>query len=151
MKKHTSVYKSVFLAFMFFSFLMPVAADDTPAEESAATEQTVSDNDTSTPVAALSGKKDKKVKKTKEEKKAEKEAEKAAKEAEKAAKKAEKNAKKAAKKNADKTTVKAELPAEKATPVKVKESEEFGIIRLRTKSRLGSYTLSVIQGYNWFR
>lgn len=146
MKKHTSVYKSVFLAFMFFSFLMPVAADDTPTEESAATEQTVSDNDTSTPVAALSGKKDKKVKKTKEEKKAEKEAEKAAKEAEKAAKKAEKNAKKAAKKNADKTTVKAELPAEKATPVKVKESEEFGIIRLRTKSRLGSYTLSVIQG-----
>ena len=146
MKKHTSVYKSVFLAFMFFSFLMPVAADDTPTEESAATEQTVSDNDTSTPVAALSGKKAKKVKKTKEEKKAEKEAEKAAKEAEKAAKEAEKNAKKAAKKNADKTTVKAELPAEKATPVKVKESEEFGIIRLRTKSRLGSYTLSVIQG-----
>lgn len=146
MKKHTSVYKSVFLAFMFFSFLMPVAADDTPAEESAATEQTVSDNDTSTPVAAVSGKKDKKVKKTKEEKKAAKEAEKAAKEAEKAAKKAEKNAKKAAKKNADKTTVKAELPAEKATPIKVKESEEFGIIRLRTKSRLGSYTLSVIQG-----
>ena len=146
MKKHTSVYKSVFLAFMFFSFLMPVAADDTPTEESAATEQTVSDNNTSTPVAAVSGKKDKKVKKTKEEKKAEKEAEKAAKEAEKAAKEAEKNAKKAAKKNADKTTVKAELPAEKATPVKVKESEEFGIIRLRTKSRLGSYTLSVIQG-----
>ena len=85
MKKHTSVYKSVLLAFMFFSFLMPVAADDTPTEESAATEQTVSDNDTSTPVAALSGKKAKKVKKTKEEKKAEKEAEKAAKEAEKAA------------------------------------------------------------------
>ena len=41
---------------------MPVAADDTPTEESAATEQTVSDNDTSTPVAALSGKKAKKVK-----------------------------------------------------------------------------------------
>ena len=62
MKKHTSVYKSVFLAFMFFSFLMPVAADDNPTEESAATEQTVSDNNTSTPVAALSGKKEKKVK-----------------------------------------------------------------------------------------
>lgn len=139
MKKRHTVYKSVFLAFMFFSFLVPLAAQDAEAADSAATEQTASDSELASTEAAVSGKKDKKVKKTKEEKKAEKEAQKAAKAAEKAAKKA-------ADKTVEKTAVKTEAPAEKTKPVKVKDNEEFGIIRLRTKSKYGSYTLGVIQG-----
>ncbi len=138
MKKRHTVYKSVFLAFMFFSFLVPVAAQDAQAADTTAAEQTVSDSDGSSPAVAVSGKKSKKVKKTKEEKKAEKEAKKIAKAAEKAEKKT--------KKKSDKTAVKTEAPAEKVKPVKVKDNEEFGIIRLRTKSRLGSYTLGIIQG-----
>ncbi len=129
MKKRHPVPKYVFIAFMFFSFLMPVTADDAEAVETTVTEEASAD----------SGKKAKNVKQTKEDKKAEKEAQKAV-------KAAEKSAKKSNKKVADvKTTDKTEASAEKTKPVKVKGNEEFGIIRLKTKARLGSYTLGVIQ------
>ena len=141
MKKSHSLRKAVFLAFLSFSLFMPVAADaeSTDAADPVVAEDTGSEASAESSAvndAAPEKESNKKTKKTKEQKKAEKDAAKAA-------KKAASDAKKAAD---TKPAAAAEEDTQKAKPVKVKDNEEFGIIRLRTKSKYGSYTLGVIQG-----